>query len=316
MDNSSHKSFAKEVDEGLSAPIKRLNSKWFYDEIGNGLFEQIMKTPEYYLTECELEIFVNQSKAMIGSFGVEKGVHFDLYELGAGDGTKTIELLKHLQEFNFTYHPIDISQHAIDALVHRIEKTLPDIKVEGIQGEYFEALNVIKNDHLKIILFLGSNLGNMLDNRANEFLVALSRTMRKGDKLLLGIDLKKSKEIVLPAYNDSFGLTAEFNLNLLRRINRELGGDFKMAQFKHAPVYDEEQGMAMSFLESTCNQSVRIDALNKEFHFKNGESIFMEVSRKYDDGSIAAISINTNLDIAERFYDKRCYYCDLLFVKS
>lgn len=316
MDNSSLNSFAKEVDEGLSAPIKRLNSKWFYDEIGNGLFEQIMKTPEYYLTESELEIFVDQSEAMMRGFGVEKSVHFDLYELGAGDGTKTIELLKHLQEFNFTYRPIDISQHAIDALVDRMKETLPKIKVEGLQGEYFEALNVIKNDHLKIILFLGSNLGNMLDRRANEFLVALSATMRKGDKLLLGIDLKKSKEIVLPAYNDAFGLTAEFNLNLLRRINRELGGDFKLDQFKHAPVYDEVQGMAMSFLESTCDQSVRIDALDKVFHFKKGECIFMEVSRKYDDESIAAVSINTDLVIAERFYDNRFYYCDLLFVKS
>ena len=140
--------------------------------------------------------------------------------------------------------------------------------------------------------------------------------MRAGDKLLLGVDLKKPKSIVLPAYNDSKGITAQFNLNLLNRINKELGGDFELDAFRHAPEYSEETGMARSYIQSTKCLSVKIQKPNMSFNFDEGEKIFMEVSRKYDDETIKAITQNTSLTVAKKFYDSRRYFCDVVFVKS
>ena len=315
MDKKTLELFGTEVKNGLLPPQKSLSSKWFYDEIGDKLFIDIMNMPEYYLTNCEFEILSKQTPEVISAFGISKEP-FDLYELGAGDGTKTMELLKSLQGYDFTYRPIDISIHAIDSLTQRVTRDLPNIKVECAQGEYFEVLGSLNQSKPKIILFMGSNIGNMLDERANAFLKALSMTMNAGDKLLLGVDLKKASAIVLPAYNDKQGITAKFNLNLLHRINCELDGNFDLIAFEHAPLYDEERGWAMSFIKSKSTQQVHIKALDTLVDFDEGETIFMEVSRKYDDMSIANITQDTGLQIVEKFYDSKNYFCDIVFEKQ
>lgn len=315
MDKVSLEVFAQEVKDGLSAPKKRLSSKWFYDEIGDKLFVDIMNMPEYYLTDAEFEILSGQTTDIIHSFDMYSK-HFDLFELGAGDGTKTMELLKALRRSDFTYRPIDISVHAIQELKKRIAKKLPEVAVEGAQGEYFDVLSTLNTTNPKVILFMGSNIGNLMDERANAFLKRLASVMNKGDKLLLGVDLKKSSSIVLPAYNDAQGITARFNLNLLHRINRELGGDFEVSNFAHKPMYDEEKGWAMSFLESSVDQKVSIEHLGLTVSFKKGELVFMEVSRKYDDETIARIVENTELDFIQKFYDSKKYFCDILFEKG
>jgi L-histidine N-alpha-methyltransferase len=315
MDSLQLKQFAEEVKEGLTSSPKRLSSKWFYDEIGDDLFVKIMKMPEYYLTNAEFEIFSRKSDELIDAFGV-KDQYFELIELGAGDGTKTIELLKALQSKDFVYRPIDISINAIDKLTQRIKSELSIVRVEGAQGEYFTALQTLKSDHPKVILFMGSNLGNMLDEQANEFLKALSEVMNKGDKLLLGLDLKKKEEIVLPAYNDAQGFTAAFNLNLLDRINRELGADFNREAFAHKPQYIEQTGLAKSYLMSTKVQDVRIGHIGETVHFEEGETIFMEISRKYDDDAIREISANTSLNLITQLFDSKKWFSDFIFEKQ
>ncbi|GAB5539611.1 MAG: L-histidine N(alpha)-methyltransferase [Salibacteraceae bacterium] len=312
MKSKERQAFAAEVKEGLSKKQTQLSSKWLYDERGDKLFVEIMNMPEYYLTNCEFEILSKQTKSIINALDVDDK-EFDLYELGAGDGTKTIELLKGLGNHRFTYRPIDISKHAIDSLERRVRVVLPKINVEGLKGEYFKVLNSLSYDKPKVILFLGSNIGNFSDDVAKSFLQQLSSVMRSGDKLLLGFDLKKSKEIVLPAYNDAQGFTAAFNLNLLDRINEELGGSFNVDEFEHDPIYDEEKGWAMSYLKSLREQEVHIDYLKETFHFEKGERIYMEVSRKYDPETIQAITENTQLKLHSEFFDRRKYYCDAVF---
>ena len=233
--------FKKEVEKGLNENPKTLPSKYFYDKIGDALFVEIMNMPEYYLTRCELDIFQNKTEEIINAFGVQKDVYFELIELGAGDGTKTKELLKSLdnQSYSFDYFPIDISSNALDLLEKDLNKELPNVSVKTKQGDYFKVLASLKeSEKPKIILFLGSNLGNMTDDLAAEFIYNLGANLRAGDKLLLGVDLIKAKEIVLPAYNDSKGITAKFNLNLLERINNELGGNFDLNYFDILSVND------------------------------------------------------------------------------
>jgi len=308
--------FGREVLEGLSEKPKRLSSKWFYDEKGDKLFVEIMKMPEYYLTDCEFEILKDQGQEILESFGFDRNQDFDLFELGAGDGTKTLQLLIKLRKYKFTYRPIDISKHAIQTLTERVNKEISEVAVEGIQGEYFNVLGALKTNKPKVILFMGSNIGNLLDDRANDFLKQLSVTMNAGDKLMLGVDLKKSKSVIYPAYNDEQGITARFNLNLLHRINSELGGNFNIEEFEHVPEYNGETGHAYSYLKSLRRQSVRIDGVDMEFNFDEGEKIFMEVSRKYDSESLATITKETGLTCVRKFYDSRGYFCDAVFEKS
>ena len=307
--------FEKEVIDGLSKDNKSLSSKWFYDEIGDKLFIDIMNMPEYYLKDCELEIFQTQAKQIINSFGELTTENFDLFELGASDGTKTIELLKDLSGLNFTYRPIDISSNTIQSLESRVGLELPHIKIKGLQGEYFNVLKSLETNRPKVVLFLGSNIGNLLDDQANQFLLKLSDTMSFGDKLLLGVDLKKPESIVLPAYNDMQGITAQFNLNLLSRINRELGANFNLNAFKHAPEYSERSGYAKSYLESLEQQEVRLDHSGITLLFAKGEKIFMEVSRKYNDETLADITKGTSFGIVEKFTDSCKYFCDVVFEK-
>lgn len=312
-----NQTFIQDVDKGLTATPKQLLSKYFYDEIGDELFVKIMNMPEYYLTNCEYEIFTQQAKDIINAFEVA-GKPLDLIELGAGDGTKTIELLKELQgKANFTYMPIDISQHALDELSKRLAKEVPNIKVTPLQGDYFSVLGDIQSSsNCKVILFLGSNIGNMLDHNARRFISQLSDRMNAKDKLLLGVDLKKDPSIILPAYNDAQGITKAFNLNLLTRINKELGGNFDINQFDHRPRYNEEAGMAESYIESLADQDVTIEATGNTYHFNKGERIHMEISRKYDDATVNDIISDTGLYIKHKFTDSKNYYADFLLEKQ
>lgn len=313
MSETKNKIFIQDVDEGLSESPKRLLSKYFYDEKGDELFVKIMNMPEYYLTDAEFEILSKQGEDIIDAFDIGQR-KLELIELGAGDGTKTIQLLKKLEgKLNFTYMPIDISQHALDTLEQRLAKETPDVKVQTLQGDYFSVLNdIVSRDGMKVVLFLGSNLGNMLDVNANRFIKQLAERLKSKDKILLGVDLKKDADIILPAYNDAAGITRDFNLNLLARINRELGGNFNISQFEHKPVYNEEAGQAESYIMSTADQDVTIEATGKTYHFDEGERIHMEISRKYDEATVNHVIEDTGLSIKEIFTDSRGYFADFL----
>lgn len=307
--------FAKDVDDGLSLKNKTLPSRYFYDEEGDKLFVKIMKMPEYYLTDAELEVFNCQTKSLINAFGMN-GEHFEVVELGAGDGLKVINLLKQLNGRNFTYAPIDISQSAIKYLKRRILSEIPRLDFDGRQGEYFDVLDSLGDVGKKIILFLGSNIGNLTDSRAHSFMLKISKSMDVHDKLLIGFDLKKDPEVIALAYDDPHGFTREFNLNLLRRINRELGGNFNLERFRHTPKYDQETGVAQSFLESCEEQEVFIKVTGKSYTFEKGERIHTEISRKYDLDIINNIASDTGLVIRDTFYDSRKYFVDVLFEKE
>ena len=307
--------FKEDVRKGLEQPLKTLPSKYFYDKKGDALFVEIMNLPEYYLTRCELEIFQNKTNALIEALQLKTNIHFELIELGAGDGLKTKHLLKALidQHFNFEYIPIDISANALQLLQKDLNKTLPNVAVTPKQGDYFEVLASLKqNNNPKVILFLGSNIGNMKDAVAQQFIYNLGANLQKNDMLLLGVDLIKPEEIVLPAYNDSKGITAQFNLNILERINNELEANFNLDNFEHLPKYDAVKGIAESYILSTKAQTVSIKAMNATFDFDEGEKIHTEISRKYNDKLIHSVIANTDFTIEDKILDSKAYFADYI----
>lgn len=311
--------FQRDIDLGLSATNKSLPSKYFYDSTGDALFIQIMNMPEYYLTKAEFDIFKNQSTELIKVLKLDRTIFFSLVELGAGDGTKTKQLLRALkiQQFRFEYAPIDISSNALKNLESSINRELPNIKVTPKQGDYFNVLADLKmSRHPIVLLFLGSNIGNLPDHRAIEFIKKLNDNLKSGDKVVLGVDLIKPESVVLPAYNDAQGITKRFNLNLLTRINRELSADFDMNNFEHHPEYSEAEGIARSYLVSTKDHTVNIGNLDKKFHFKKNERIHMETSRKYDDLILGNILKHSCFKIIDKLTDSKQLFSDYILEKE
>lgn len=308
--------FAEDVRRGLSSTPKELSSRYFYDDEGSRLFQEIMKLPEYYLTGCEHEIFSTQAEAIYGSFA-NGGGGFDLIELGAGDGTKTAVLIDHFltQTDDISYSPIDISQEAVNALTTKFKSEFPALKMSARHGDYFKILESLKaeNGRRKVLLFLGSNIGNFRRDQAVVFFRSLRGVMNPGDLLFIGFDLQKDPHVIVPAYDDAAGVTAAFNLNLLKRINRELGGNFDVGKFTHYANYRPIEGSARSFLISREKQSVHIAALNTTFEFDQWEAVFMEISQKYSLRMIAEIAAESGFEIKENFFDSRRYYCDSLW---
>lgn len=310
--------FLRDVNDGLSQHPKYISSHYFYDKAGDELFQQIMAMPEYYLTNSELEIFSEQSEKIIQSFQISTNEEFELIELGAGDGKKTQHLLKTLLDkgFNFKFIPVDISSNSLSVITGRMESLFPNLEIEAQQGDYFQVLDqLFLSDKPKVILFIGSNLGNMEDNIAARFLQKISQHLKVNEKLLLGVDLIKAKDIVLPAYNDAAGITRDFNLNLLKRINTEFQADFDLDNFEHAPEYTEEEGIAKSFLRSKKKQTVYIKALDKSFNFEEGENIHTEISRKYNDEILKNLLTGSQLEITDKLLDSTNYFADYILTK-
>jgi len=306
--------FADDVLRGLKSTPKQLLSKYFYDSRGSELFAKIMRMPEYYLTDCELEIFEQSAAAILAAFNtVNAG--FELIELGAGDGLKTKVLLEYLvnQDTDFKYVPIDISQKAVEGLRQDLKQRLPGLQVDGRVGDYFELLADINGSKRKIVLFLGSTIGNFSELKSIEFLTKLQQVLRPGDQLLIGFDLKKDTNTILLAYNDPHGYTAAFNLNLLSRINRELDADFQLDNFFHKETYDANTGLAKSFLISKKAHKVKLGVLNESIGFQADESIFMERSRKYDLSMIEALAHESGFKQQKYFFDQRKWFVNALW---
>ena len=308
--------FADDVLNGLSASPKFLSSKYFYDDEGSRLFQEIMKLPEYYLTRAEFEIFSAQTKEIFSAFNADDS-NFDLIELGAGDGTKTAVLIDYFlkQNADFTYMPIDISDEALNALAENFHEKFPDLSMQTQPGDYFRILEDLQahKGKRKIILFLGSNIGNFRQEQAVDFFKKLRNVMNENDLLFIGFDLQKDPNVILNAYDDANGVTAAFNLNLLSRINRELGGNFDLANFSHYAIYRPTECAARSFLISRKEQTVFIEALNKSFDFESWEPIFMEISQKYNLKMIENLAEESGFHVKQNFFDSRNYYTDSLW---
>jgi dimethylhistidine N-methyltransferase len=308
--------FAQDVLEGLSAPNKHLSSKYFYDDNGSRIFQEIMHMPEYYLTDSEFEILSLQAQQIFNAVGFDQP--FNIIELGAGDGFKTFKLLEYLvtQEVEFHYVPIDISQEAIDSLSQKLLDRLPNLSIQAKCGDYFEMLQDLKqSDTPSLLLFLGSNIGNYPTEKAHELLSLFRKNMKQGDKLLIGLDLKKNPLIIRKAYFDEAGITKRFNLNLLLRINRELGADFKIDDFDFYSYYNPDTGNVKSYIVSLRNQKVHIKSLNKTFDFRYDELIWTEVSRKYSFEDIESLAETNGFSIQQNFLDCKHYFVDSLWVK-
>ncbi|MGB3616790.1 MAG: L-histidine N(alpha)-methyltransferase [Catalinimonas sp.] len=305
--------FEADVRRGLTTHPKSISSRYFYDAAGDRLFQRIMAAPEYYPTDCELEIFQTHAGAFLELFG-GTARPFDLVEFGAGDGTKTKVLLEHFLRAGarFRYQPIDISANAVRGLTDDLRRQFPDLRVEGICDEYFAGLRTIgaRTDARKVMLFLGSNIGNFSAGEAHDFLTQMRRSAAPGDLLMIGMDLKKDPAVVLAAYNDAAGVTRDFNLNLLARINRELGGHFDLDAFMHWPTYNPATGEARSYLVSKRAQRVRIDKLALEVDFDAWEPIYTEKSQKYAPREAEAMAEAAGFRVRRHFFDRRRYFVD------
>jgi dimethylhistidine N-methyltransferase len=319
MTNSDSKKneFLNEVLSGLNQYPKRLSSKYFYDEKGDKLFQKIMSLPEYYLTRKEFEILERQHEAIFSS--ILKATHdFNLVELGAGDGLKTRILLRYLKskpDVNFTYFPVDFSGSVLKELEEKTLRELPGIEIKPLQSSYREAMKLRpwSNGKPTLILFLGSNIGNFDLEEAKDILNQIAAGCQTHDWLLLGIDLKKDPEIILKAYNDSLGVTKEFNFNLLDRINRELSANFDRNNFKHWPTYNPITGECRSYLISLKNQQVTFSEAGKIVSFEAFEPIWTETSRKYGISEIQSLAANAGFKVVDFFKDTEDYFTDVLW---
>lgn len=307
-----------DIKEGLNRSPKTLPSRYFYNDIGDELFQKIMDLDEYYLTRAEFEIFVRQKTEILNAFLGDKE-SFRLVELGAGDGTKTKVLLAHFmnEQVSFTYSPIDISGSVLESLKEDLKQEIPSLKVEPVVGEYFKALEELsENDDTKeVVLFLGSNIGNFPRKAGIDFLKHVGDNLSQGDMLLIGFDLMKDPRKVLAAYNDKEGVTKAFNMNLLTRINEELGANFDVDGFDHFPTYDPLTGETKSHIVSKKKQQVYIEALGEEFTFDAWEALHTEVSQKYSCKMIEEYADAAGFKIVKNFTDSNNYFVDSLWEK-
>ncbi len=270
-----------DVVQGLSQPRKTLPPRYFYDDRGSQLFEQICDQPEYYLTRTETKILRACSSNIASLTGA-----CELIELGSGNSTKTRILLDAYQnaENALLYCPIDVSAGILENSAQSLLLDYPSLQVHGLVGTYELALQKLPLRELptRMICFIGSTLGNLNPQDCDRFLQQISDALKPGEYFLLGIDLRKSKTQLESAYNDREGITAKFNLNMLKHLNRRFEGDFDPEQFEHVALYNQIEHQIEMHLKSLRSQTVHLKALDLTIEFAEGETILSEISRKFD----------------------------------
>jgi L-histidine Nalpha-methyltransferase len=303
--------FADDVRAGLTAPHKRLSCTWFYDREGSHLFEEICALPEYYIPAAETEILGAHAAEMVAAVPPGAGI----VELGSGSAVKTRLLLEaHLARAPFTYVPIDISADMLVASSRGLAADHPGLDVVGLPGTYEEGLARLDDAvaEPRLVLWLGSNVGNFDRAGAAAFLAGLRRRLHPRDRVLMGIDLRKDQQTLQLAYDDPAGVTARFNLNQLARINRELGGDFDVGGFAHRAEYLVDEGRIEMRLVSRRSQVARIAALGLEIAFAEGETIHTEDSYKYSPAEIDVLAAAAGMRVAARYLDGARRFCDVI----
>lgn len=293
--------FREEVLHGLTQPQKTLPCKFFYDERGSQLFDQICELEEYYLTRTEMAIMCQHVGAMTQLFGL----HCLLVEYGSGSSTKTRILLDHLQE-PAAYVPIDISREHLVRSAIALRMTYPGLQVLPVCADYtqrFTLPNPQTPASRTIVYFPGSTIGNFQPHEAQAFLSHIAQLCGKNGGLLIGVDLKKDIQVLEPAYNDARGVTADFNLNLLRRINRELGADFNLDQFRHCAIYNAAVGRIEMHLISECHQVAHLD--NVSIPFDTDEHIITEYSYKYSLDDFSQLAAHAGFKVQQVWMDEQ-----------
>ncbi len=297
--------------EGLNKPSKTLPSMYFYDDEGSRIFQEIMDMPEYYLPAAESEIIQTQSEAIGKRIYHSK---LDIIELGAGDGRKMVHFIKVLNQHipDLSYLPLDISSGILKENEQLIRKEVPKVNFLSLSGDYFKTLHRLRNrTNPRLIVFAGSNIGNFRKEKAIEFLKFIKSEMKPRDFFILGVDLKKNPKKILAAYNDAQGITRRFNLNLLRRINRELGANFELDSFDHYACYHPISGAAESFLVSLKAQNVTIG--NEVIWLRKDEVIQTEISQKYDKPLLEELSQKAELSLDSIYSDSQGLFSWVLF---
>lgn len=273
--------FSEDVRSGLTSSPKRLSCAYLYDEAGSKIFEEICDLPEYYLTRAETEILRSQAEDILDDAPDD----LTLVELGSGSSTKTRVLIEAYLKRHAKLHyvPIDISREMLEQSSGELLADFPGLRVTALAAEYMAGLHALKDvaPGPKLVLWLGSNVGNFERPDAAAFLREVRRDLTPNDRLLMGIDLRKDRDTLEAAYDDAQGVTARFNLNLLQRINAELGADFDLTGFRHRATYNEAAGRVEIYIDSLRDQDVRIDELDLDVSFKKGESMHTENSHKY-----------------------------------
>ena len=306
--------FAEEIRNTLQSTKKSISPKFFYDESGSKLFDEICLLPEYYPYNAETEILNKIEQKLLPYLSEE----FHLVELGSGSSVKTrilIDVLlksqKHLQ-----YFPIDISE-ILDQSAKNLCKDYPNLAVTGVVDTFENGLDFIENydDIPNLIIFLGSSFGNFEKSEGITFLKKISSLMKSSDLFLIGLDLKKDQKILHNAYNDTQNTTAKFNLNVLKRINDELGGNFDLDQFKHHVIYNEEQGRIEMYLRSLSDQSIVIPKSDLSINLSKDELIHTENSHKFSLDQIESLLKQSNFEKLEMWFDSRNYFALVLAKK-
>lgn len=327
--NKEVEEFANDVATCLTSKNKRLNPKYLYDHMGSKLFEQICLQPEYYLTRTEASLLKRHAPDITNLVGG----NIRIIELGSGSSSKTAILLRFLssQKKRIYYFPIDISASILMESARTLKSQFPNASIIAIRSDYNTGIDRAtakcmatdgeeeqkKNNnersnngspYAKLILFLGSSIGNFEPMAARSFLRSIRQRLFTNDFLLVGFDLQKDEFVLNAAYNDKAGITAKFNLNLLARINRELGGNFELGKFKHYAFYNREQHRIEMHIVSNTDQQVYIEALGKNFSFRKGDSIHTENSYKYSLGQISALAKDSGFRIEQGFTDEKRWF--------
>ena len=307
--------FAQDVAAGLTAAQKWLSPKYFYDEIGSQLYEQICELPEYYPYRAERNIFIAHAADIVGEIS-----DLALVELGAGSSTKTRYLLDCYEQTQqpFTYCPIDISPTMLQETAAQLLADYEYLTIHALHADFAGHPEVIQSfDHAKkAVAFFGSSLGNFTREESAEFVAKTARLLGSDDVFLLGIDLQKSTDILVPAYDDAQGVTAAFNLNVLTRINRELGGQFDLDTFEHVAFYNAAQGRIEMHLRSQLDQRIPITKIEHVIAFEAGETIHTENSCKYTVEEIEALGQQAGLHLSRTWFDPQHYFLLALFRPS
>jgi dimethylhistidine N-methyltransferase len=301
---------AVEVLNGLTERPKTLSPWLFYDQAGSQLFEEITELPEYYVTRTERQILAEHAEEIVAA--AAGGRDLSMIELGAGTATKTGLLLNAAVglQGSVTYHPIDVSETALDEARTRLEAELPEVTVEPIVADYTEGMRQNSASHTgrKLVLYIGSSIGNFSPADALEVLRGVRAQLLPGDCLLLGTDMVKDVDTLLAAYDDAAGVTARFNMNVLVRINRELDANFNPKLFRHRARWNEQQSRIEMHLESLLAQKVALRALDMEVRFSLGETIHTENSYKFTDQRVVALLTRAGFKLRQRWSDHNNWF--------
>ncbi len=301
LDGEYKNDIGREIREGLSASQKYIPCKYFYDARGSKLFQEICQLPEYYPTRTEISILRDIAPELMETFAYK-----DIVELGSGANLKIRILLDAVDKSvraTLRYIPVDINESTVIEASRGLLERYPEVQVLGIVADFTSQLDVIPTERRLMFCFLGSTIGNMGEDETISFLQSISENMKPDDRLLVGFDMVKTRETVEAAYNDSKGVTAEFNKNILNVLNNELNANFDPSHFDHLAFFNEDCYRIEMHLRANRDISVKLNAIDLETEFKKGETIHTENSRKFTKKSIGDLASRAGLSIQNWYSD-------------